>query len=135
MLQPRPFSYMHARPPEGKSFAAERLVRYHESTGRRIDTTHVKQAIQGLQAELATPHPSASLSVEDIVKISNGDMALPDHIRAAGPVRRHGDLRAKLAHLQGIVANADAHNEALDLGLNQLGRQSPKADNAGDDHA
>ncbi len=122
MLQSRPFSYAHDRP-EGKPFAAERLVHYHKANGERADTTTVKETIKQLQAE--PPHPSASLTTEDIIKIGRGDMALPDHIRAAGPVQRYGDLKGQITHLQLIASNADAHNEALDLGLSQLGRASP----------
>lgn len=120
MFQSRPFSYMHARPPEGKPFAAAHLHQYHRIE-RPTDTSHVRATIQHLEAD--AEHPSASLTAEDRIKISRSEMDLPDHIRAAGPVQRRGNMAAHIDHLKTLLGNADTHNEALQSGFNQL---SPK---------
>lgn len=127
MLQPRPFSYAHARPPEGKAFAADQLVSYHSMTRRTADTSDAKATISQLEGSLARQKIRA-ITTEDQIKIMRGEMDLPDHILAAGPIQsRVADVAAIIAHLKGIVNLADAHNEALAAGLNQLGPKTLKS--------
>lgn len=127
MLNSRPFSFDHARPPEGKPFAADRLHHYSRAN-RPADTTDAKATLAQLEGSLARQKVRA-LTAADQIRVAKGEMALPDHIRAAGPiVARVADLAPHIANLKTIVGNADAHNESLASGLNQLAT-------TGDDHA
>lgn len=126
MLTSRPFSFDHARPPEGKAFAADRLRQYAGHI-KPADTTVAKGIIKQLEGSLDRQKRRA-ITIEDQLKIERGEMALPDHIRELGPIEnRVHDVASQLVHLNFIVGTADAHNEAIASGMKQVS-------NAGADH-
>lgn len=114
MLQSKPFKVPLDQSPGDM---AGQLMRY--SAASPSDTVQAKVTLAGLKDALGIKHPGAALTQEDIIKISKGEMQLPDHIRAAGSIKyRSGDMvRERAERLETLIGTADAHTEALDEGL------------------